>query len=648
VNPGVARAQPAEPGSGGSQAESPGGIFCTGDGADGRRIQAIYARPESRPDRYSAFLASIRQWAAGVDSVFDQSAAQTGGSRHLRFVHDGSCTLTVDNVVLSASGADSMYATMDELDAKGYDRSDRKYLVWMDATVYCGIATLSEDDSPGQRNSSELGPDYARVDAGCWGLQPSVEAHEVMHMLGAVQDSAPHSSGAGHCVDEYDRMCYEDGTLPLVYLCPTNSLELLFDCNHDDYFNTNPAPGSYLATHWNAAASSFLVPGLAPAQGAYTAVDPARILDTRTGEGGRLGRVLGGETIDLQVTNSGGVPATGVSAAVLNVTVTETTANSWLTVYPAGVPRPLASNLNFTPGQTVPNLVLARVGDGGRVRIYLDGGAAQVIADVAGWISDTASGAAGRYVALEPARVLDTRFGTGGVATPIGPGAALDVQVAGRAGVPGAGASAVVLNATVVGPSRPGYLTLYPAGGAVPLASNLNFAPGQTVANRVVVKLGTAGKVSVFNSLGSTDVVLDVAGWFTDSTAADAATGLSSALTPARVLDTRTGVGGIWQRVGGGVTDVQIAGRGGVPGSGASAAILNVTVTGPVPGGYMTIFPSGSNVPLASDLNFAAGQTVPNLVVAKLGSNGKIGLFLDTGSTDVVIDVVGWISQEQG
>jgi hypothetical protein len=240
-----------------------GAVPCDGDGTSGYRVQLIYARANNVTDRYSQYAGSFPQWAGAVDSVFSQSAAETGGDRHVRFVHDGSCNPVVVQVTLSKSGDDNINNTINELHSLGYTRSDRKYLVWMDANVYCGIAQVYYDDSPDVGNNSNgdssVSGEVARVDSGCWGQSKSAEAHELMHTLGGVQTSAPHATPRNHCRDEYDRMCYADGSGgSLSYPCPS-SHEALFDCNHDDYFSTSPAGGSYLATHWNTASSRFLI-----------------------------------------------------------------------------------------------------------------------------------------------------------------------------------------------------------------------------------------------------------------------------------------------------------------------------------------------------------------------------------------------------
>ena len=120
----------------------------------------------------------------------------------------------------------------------------------------------------------------------------------------------------------------------------------------------------------------------------------------------------------------------------------------------------------------------------------------------------------GRYTSIVPARVLDTRAGSSASAGPVGPGATVDLAVAGRGGVPEAGVSAVVLNVTVAEPTATTYLTLFPSGALRPLASNLNATPGQTVANLVVAKVGAGGKVSLYNDAGTAHVVADVVGWY--------------------------------------------------------------------------------------------------------------------------------------
>jgi len=204
-------------------------------------------------------------WAGQVDGEFSQSAAESGGDRHVRFVTNSDCSLNVAHVVLSPTGDDSFDNETKELIALGYDQPWRKYLVWTDATVYCGIASLAFDDSAKPTNANNVYSSYGRVDQGCWGRTDHLsEAHELMHGLGGVQLSAPHSTGHGHCTDEYDVMCYADAAgVALIYPCVPEH-EWLFDCQHDDYFNANPAAGSYLATHWNTARSEFLLDPNAP------------------------------------------------------------------------------------------------------------------------------------------------------------------------------------------------------------------------------------------------------------------------------------------------------------------------------------------------------------------------------------------------
>ena len=177
----------------------------------------------------------------------------------------------------------------------------------------------------------------------------------------------------------------------------------------------------------------------------------------------------------------------------------------------------LASNLNFSAGPASTNLVIAQVGVDGKVAIYNNVGTTDVIADVEGWFAAPATPPTGStYFGMNPSRILDTRdgTGTGGVGGPLGADGTIDLTVAGVAGVPASGVTSVVLNVTATDSSGPeSYLTLFPAGTARPVASNLNFVAGETVPNLVIVRV-QSGRVSIFNHVGSTDVVADVQGWF--------------------------------------------------------------------------------------------------------------------------------------
>ncbi len=612
----------------------------------------------------------------------------------------------------------------------------------------------------------------------------------------------------------------------------------------------------------------------------YHPLTPSRILDTRTGVGvggaAGIGRLGGGCAIGVQITGQGGVPPSGVSAVVMNVTVTKPNKESYLTVYPSGTLRPVASNLNFKSGQTVPNLVTVKLGTGGKVNVYNNAGQTHVIFDVVGWYDSTpaappafgeigggptshdgntpdavsidmdttgnganalgtndqcaridqsasgivdvtvggvpayvdnaplgvvdpsdtggivsfsyefqfpaditvnatpeheflvnsnpgsaifnasdatpdasspwtgtvldtgtgvpesgsgvltrltiAVGAAapngqyllsltnhavgasegnfytphttnfanvavgqncgplvtpaptpspsptpttsptatpsatptptpdpnatyGHYHPLTPARILDTRDGTGqpGPGT-VGPGETITVDVTNQGGVPALGVTAVAVNVTVTGPTATSYLTVFPANPR-PTASNLNFVLNQTVANLVIVKVGSDGNIRIYNNAGDVHVIADVVGWFGDNSA-----GASRfrALSPVRILDTRSSPQSVPPgTVGPGESVlVDVTGLGGVPPSGVTAVIVNVTATQPTASSYLTVYPSDAALPDASNLNFVAGKTVPNLVIVKVGATGvdagKVRVYNNLGQVQVIFDVVGF------
>ena len=342
-------------------------------------------------------------------------------------------------------------------------------------------------------------------------------------------------------------------------------------------------------------------------------VDPTRVYDSRSTPGGRPA----GSVTEVAVTGRAGVPS-DAEGVVLNVTAVNARAPGYLTVFPCGAALPDASNLNYAAAQTIPNSVIAKVGAGGRVCVFTSA-QADLLVDVNGSLP------AGSDVnPLEPSRLYDSRGGDGRRPD----GSVTVVQVTGRGGVP-ADATTAVLNVTALDASAPGYMTVFPCGTAPPDASNLNFPVGVTIANAVIAKLDAAGKVCVFTS-GSAGLLVDAGGYISGASG-------YSGLTPRRLYDSRPS-GEV--RAAGTVTEIDVYGSGAVP-AGSPTVVLNATAVGALAGGYMTVFPCGASPPDASNLNFSAGQTIANSVVAKVGAGGKVCVFT-SAPAHLLVDVGGY------
>ena len=271
-------------------------------------------------------------------------------------------------------------------------------------------------------------------------------------------------------------------------------------------------------------------PGSNPA-GQFFPLAPSRILDTRS-----IGSPVGpGSTDNLTVTGAGGVPTTGVQAVLANFTVTNTTAPSFLTIFPVGGSQPVVSNLNWTTGETLSNKVLVPLGTGGALSIFNLSGNADIIVDVEGWISSSSSSASGNlFTPLTPARMADTRCGVSpapsfcsseslpaanaALKSPSG-GQAVTLGITGNGSVP-ATATAGVLNVVDVSPAGGNFLTVHATGTAVPLASDVNWVPGDVsgiVSNGSYAPLGTGGATDIYQGPATaslTDVVADLFGYF--------------------------------------------------------------------------------------------------------------------------------------
>ncbi len=373
---------------------------------------------------------------------------------------------------------------------------------------------------------------------------------------------------------------------------------------------------------------------------AVVPVVPGRLVDSRLGgvtvdgvlAGG--GVVDGGSVLVVPVVGRHGVPESA-SAVVLNVTAVRGDEAGHLTVFPCGGDVPTASNVNFVAGGVVANSVTVKLGSSGEVCVF-GSATVHVVVDVNAYVSGEDA-----VVPVVPGRLVDSRLGGvtvdgvlagGGV---VDGGSVLVVPVVGRHGVPES-ASAVVLNVTAVRGDEAGHLTVFPCGGDVPTASNVNFVAGGVVANSVTVKLGSSGEVCVFGS-ATVHVVVDVNAYVSGEDAV-------VPVVPGRLVDSRLGgvtVDGVL--AGGGVVDggsvlvVPVVGRHGVPES-ASAVVLNVTAVRGDEAGHLTVFPCGGDVPTASNVNFVAGGVVANSVTVKLGSSGEVCVF-GSATVHVVVDV---------
>jgi hypothetical protein len=261
--------------------------------------------------------------------------------------------------------------------------------------------------------------------------------------------------------------------------------------------------------------AGYFLSGTPEVAGAFGSLAPSRLLNTIAGVGAPKVAVAAGGTVRLQVTGRGGVPATGVSAVVLNVATVAPTSAGYITVFGDGTNRPTASNLNFVKGQTVPNLVIAPVGANGIVDLYNGSiGTVQLVADVSGYFLSGTPTEPGALGSLAPSRLLNTLAGVGAPKVAVAAGGKVRLQVTGRGGVPPTGLSAV-LNVAVVAPTSAGYITVFGAGTNRPTASNLNFVKGQTVPNLVIAPVGANGMVDLYNgSSGTVQLVADVSGYF--------------------------------------------------------------------------------------------------------------------------------------
>jgi hypothetical protein len=346
---------------------------------------------------------------------------------------------------------------------------------------------------------------------------------------------------------------------------------------------------------------------------------PCRLFDARqTPDQERIDA----STWRLSVVGRCGVPATARSVAI-SLVATGTTAPGFVTVSPGGTPRPEVSNLNYERGNTVANSAVVTLGASGSIDVHTSA-PADVVIDVTGAFVETpAAVSAGRFVATDPTRVVDTRTsarrGDDEIRVPLPSGVPRD-------------AVALAVSVTAVDAATDnGYLSVYPAGGRRSETSVVNTDEhNRTRANAVFVAVDADGFV-VFRSMES-DVLVDLWGWFTGPSAPPSTDGLFVPREPTRVWDSRSSLDPVHR---GGTVERDL-------GLSAAAIVANVTVVEPTGSGFVSAFAAGTPRPDVSSLNYRWRQPVAALTVSRLSDRG-LAVYSFAGA-HVLVDVAGWFT----
>jgi hypothetical protein len=376
---------------------------------------------------------------------------------------------------------------------------------------------------------------------------------------------------------------------------------------------------------------------IAPQALRFVPMTPCRIADTRNPAGPFGGPAIpGGTSRDFTIPDSAcGVPPTA-QAYSLNVAVVPAGPLSFLTMWPTGQTRPLASTLNSLDGRIKSNAAIVPAGTGGAVSVFATD-TTDVVLDINGYFVPATDPTALAFYPITPCRIADTRTATAPLGGPsLGGGTTRTFSILSSACNLPATAQAYSLNFTVVPGGQPlGYLTAWPTGQTKPLVSSLNALTGTVVANAAIVKAGTNGSIDIFVS-DTTDLVIDINGYFAPMDTG----GLSMyGVAPCRVVDTRELVGSP------AITSLDVAVSAsacGIPAN-AQAHVLSVTVVPPGPLGYLTLWPQGQTRPVVSTLNALDGAITSNLAIVPT-TNGWISAFA-SDPTHMVVDISGYFGQ---
>jgi hypothetical protein len=365
-----------------------------------------------------------------------------------------------------------------------------------------------------------------------------------------------------------------------------------------------------------------------------------RLLDTRNGTGGFSTPMPAGGVRTVTATGRAGIPASGVSAVALTLTAIGAASIGAISVAPGDVATPPGAALVFNPGDSISNTALVALHADGTLHVLADH-AVNLIIDVQGYFTAGSTPAPGGFVAVDQARLTDTRSGSGVPASKVGTGGAVTVQAGGMVGVP-ADASAVYANITVLNQTANGYLRTYAADQPVPTTGARDFDDSAT-AQSVAIPLSADGQFTVLVGAGGpVDLVVDIQGYFSAATS-------SGTFTPAavRLLDTRAAP--VRTLAGNSVTKLSVAGVAGIPAvaGGLAAVVLNLRTVQPATGsasGYLRLWPSDQPEPATSSVNYTTANIYrTDLAIVAPAADGTINVRNGgPGAVDLVIDVEGW------
>lgn len=388
----------------------------------------------------------------------------------------------------------------------------------------------------------------------------------------------------------------------------------------------------------------------------YPLSAPVRLLDTRAGQSGCTTPgmpVTGGTSLTQIARNFCGIPA-AAKAVIGNVTVVLPTANGFLTIYPSdAATQPTAANTNFIAGDVLNNVFTVKLGDADGAFNIFASSTAQIVVDITGYYAPPTASGLYFHPLPQPLRLLETRVGQSGCFTPGAtlPGNVDSIQqgttTCNGITIPAA-ARALVGNATAVLPAANGFLTLYPADAASrPLAASGNYRSGINLNSPFTVGLSASGQFKIY-TVATTDLVIDVLGYFSADASDVNGTGLLfTPMTPQRLLDTRAGQPGCFtpgSALAGGTESLQQARNVCSIGSTAQAIVGNVTTVLPASNGFLTFWPSNAaSRPLVATSNFQSGRNFNRYFTVGLGTDGAFKMYAST-TTNLVIDVSGYFA----